>query len=141
MKKNQPANTTVEEKEDQLRKLGFIHVPPHALRSAHGRQGKYLYVSGAQGVPKRLYFSRELAREAGLEVGSYVDVFQSGHQLAIVAGSGEVVVTKIGTSVTLSCSRLLEELGLAVGDRLTAAVKDGVIFTVARSAAEKASAR
>jgi len=141
MKKDPSANTTVEEKEDQLRKLGFSHVPPHALRSAPGRSGKYLWVSGAKGVPKRLNISVELAREAGLSPGSYVDVFQNGKQLAIVAGSGEVAVTKAGTSVTLSCSRLLEELGLKVGDRLIAAAKDGVIFTVARSADEKGSAR
>jgi len=132
MRKSALAETTTEEKEDQLRKLGFSRVPPHALRSAPGRSGKYLRVSSAKGVPKRLNISCELAREAGLEVGSYVDVFQNGDKLAIVAGSGEVVVTKSGTSVTLSCSRLLEDLGLKVGDRLTAAVKDGVIFTVAR---------
>jgi hypothetical protein len=134
MKKDPPANTTIEEKEDQLRKLGFSHVPPHALRSAPGRRGKFLSVSGFKGVPKALNFSAELAREVGLERGSYVDVFQSGDKLAIVAGSGEVVLTKSGTSLHLSCSRLLEHLGLKVGDRLTANAKDGVIFTVARSA-------
>ena len=134
MRKTKTVENATEAKEDRLRKLGFIHVPPHALRSSPGRSGKYLRVSGHNGVPKRLNISSALAHEAGLEVGSCVDVFQDGSKLAIIAGSGEVTVSKSGASVTLSCSRLLEDLGLKVGDRLTAAVKDGVIFTVARTA-------
>jgi len=108
--------------------MGFTHIPGH-VAAPKGARGKFVSIGSTKGVPQRINFSRDLAEVAGIEKGTEVDIFVKGAHIAFVIGDGGLLATKCAASFGVRCPALLEKLKVKAGDRFSADVKAGVVFS------------